>query len=281
MKKAIALFVSAAVVYGCGSGSDSSATSSSTSAPKATADRLSGDKPVASTTTPPESKSTDDKSQSDTRSVNANDSSKPAVNASNPVKADLPKELVHEGYEYEGLANRKPIDMELTVAGRGDVITGSQSITFDGMKDGKASYRVERTGGLSSLGSDTISVEKDGVYNLKSSVASLSNHAMDLPANPKPGMTWQFHVNSQQKDSQMDMATTCKVIGIQSVTTKGGKYDKALLVEQDSTGLLAGKNVRTVSRSWYVKGIGTVKADLTTHNADGSTQTLTIQETHH
>jgi|GEM_PF-1982858 len=287
MKKVLSLFVTAAILVGCGSKTDAGNASTVTSSagtsattPVATDEKSKADATLPDISSTAKPMDTGKKPEADAKVTKTSEPPK-LSSKSDAATPAVPKELMHEGYQYEGLSNNKPIDMELVVSGRSDIITGSQSVTFDGMKDGKAMYRVERTGGLSMLGSDTMAVEKDGIYNLKSSVASLSNHAMELPANPKPGMTWKFHVSSDKKDSQMDMATECKVVGIQSVKTKGGTYDKALLVEQDSTGLLAGKNVRTVSRSWYVKGIGTVKADLTTHNADGSTQTLTIQETHH
>ncbi len=215
-------------------------------------------------------------------SVNAGDSSaKPSEKAPTTVSnVSLPTELKHEGFEYDGLANAKPMDMEL-VTSQGTVISGSQTVTAKGVKDGKATYSIQRTGGLEILGSDEVSVEKDGVFTNSSSVAKLSSHAMELPAHPKPGMTWKFHVSADNPTSAMDMETTCKVIGIQSVTTKAGSYKDALLVQQDSVGTLQKQKVRTVSKSWYVKGIGTVKADLVTYKPDGTSEKLTIQETKH
>jgi len=208
--------------------------------------------------------------------------STPVVPASKTADSGVPPELKHVGYEYEGLANASSIDMELDISGQSSPITGSQQVTFKGIKDGKASYVVERTGGLEALGSENISLEKDGIYTTHSTVAKLSPHAMELPADPKPGMKWTMHTSADSKTAKMDMEITCKVIGTQSVTTKVGTYKDALLVEQDGVGTLQGKKVRTVSKNWYVKGLGNVKADLTTYDQDGKqAQTLTIQETKH
>ncbi|MDR3688852.1 MAG: hypothetical protein P4L46_05695 [Fimbriimonas sp.] len=193
----------------------------------------------------------------------------------------VPPELSHLGYEYDGLANTKPIDMQIDVKETGQILTGSQTVAFKGVKDGKATFDIERTGGLSALGSEVASVEKDGVFTLSSTIAKLSPHAMELPAAPKPGMTWHFHIFSDKTDSKIDMETTCKVVGFEPVTTKVGTYPDALLVSQTGKGTLQGQKVRTESKNWYVKGLGTVKAVLKTNLPNGKSETLTLQETKH
>ncbi len=277
MRKYAAILVIATFMVGCNSDSKSA----DNGTPTKSQPEVKKADPAVGSTEAPKPPTTPSTASSTDPATSANKDGDVAGVSGGVVTAVVPPELKHAGYEYEGLTNTKPVDMELVASGRPDVITGSQSVTLIGVKDGKATYKIERTGKLSILGSDEVSVEKDGVYTNSSSVAKLSAHAMELPASPKPGDKWNFHVTSDQKDSEMDMETTCKVVGIQKVKTKGGTYDNALLVEQTSKGKLRGKNVRTVSRSWYVKGIGTVKADLTTTNPDGKTESLTIQETHH
>jgi len=224
----------------------------------------------------------------DTKPLVTTDAPKPSQSSSEstptpaskpPSASELPASLKHEGYEYEGLANSKPMDMELVQGGANNVITGSQSITLKEVKNGVATYTVERTGGLSVLGSEIWSLESDGIYTTSSSLASLSPRAMELPASPKPGMTWHFHLKSDNPDNKMDVENNCKVIGFEPVTTKARSYEKALLVEQNGSGTLRNQKVRTVSRIWYVKGIGTVKAQVKDSLPDGKSQTLTIQET--
>jgi len=279
MKKyaAIASLVFVAAL-GCNSDSKDSVTAKAQDSPSVDTAQL------ATTATPANS---DTKPSAPTDATKPADATPPKDVAKAPDSApatapgELPALLKHDAYEYEGLANSKPIDMELVIDKGAKVITGSQSITFKGLKDGVATYNIDRTGGLSALGSEVASLEKDGVYTSSSSVATLSSHAMELPAHPKPGMTWHFHISSDKVDSSMDMETVCTVVGLKPVTTKVATYKDALLVEQDSKGTLRGEKVRTVSRNWYVKGIGTVKADLTTYMPNGKSQSLTIQETKH
>jgi hypothetical protein len=173
----------------------------------------------------------------------------------------------------------KPIDMELTVSDQGAIRTGSQSIKLKGIKDGKAVYTVDRTGQLAILGSEEWTISDKGVFTTKSSMMDVGADAMELPADPKPGMTWSVHTKSDQPTAKMDMQMSFKVIGKQSVTTKAGKFRDALVIEQDGKGTLQGQKVRTESKNWYVKGIGLVKATMTNHIEGGKTESLTIQET--
>ncbi len=169
--------------------------------------------------------------------------------------------------------------MELTISDQKAIRTGSQSIRFEGMKDGKAVYSVDRTGQLASLGTEEWTITDKGVFTTKSSMMDIGQDAMELPANPKPGMTWKVHTKSDQAAAKMDMEMTFKVVGIESVTTKAGKFKSALLIEQDGKGSLQGQKVRTESKNWYVKGIGLVKATMMNHVEGGKSESLTIQET--
>jgi hypothetical protein len=170
--------------------------------------------------------------------------------------------------------------MELTMSSSpGKIITGSQTITLKEIKGGKAVYNVDRSGGLADLGTEEWTVDKDGLYTTKSSMMELGDKAMELPAKPTPGMTWKVHTKVDRPEIKMDMSITFRIVGKQKVHTKGGEFDNALLVEQDGTGTLQEKKVRTVSQNWYVKGLGLVKANMKTIPSTGKPQTLEIQET--
>jgi len=191
----------------------------------------------------------------------------------------VPAALKHEGYQYSGVDHHGPIDMEETTSAQpGVVTTGSQTITFTGIKNGKAVYNVDHTGGLAVLGSEEWAISTEGVFTTKSSVANFGDKAMELPADPKPGMTWKVSMKASRADENMDTENTMKIIGKDNVTTKAGTFKDALVVEQIGVGTLQSKKVRTVSKSWYVKGIGLVKADMKI-TTDGKTQTVLIQET--
>jgi hypothetical protein len=170
--------------------------------------------------------------------------------------------------------------MELVMSSEpGKVTTGSQTITLKESKNGRSIYTVDRSGGLASLGTEEWTVNGKGVYTTKSSMMTLGDDAMELPAHPKPGMKWKFHTKSDQATAKMDMEISCTVVGKEDVKTKGGSFKDALVVEQDGTGTVQGKKVRTESKNWYVKGLGLVKATLKNHLPDGTDQTLSIQET--
>lgn len=206
---------------------------------------------------------------------------KPAASttsASSPPSS-VPPALKSEGYEYSGVARTTPLDMEETTSvSPSQVVTGSQTITCTEVKADKAVYTVDRSGGLANLGSETWTVTKDGVFS-KSSLVDVGDHAMELPASPKPGVTWKVHMKAERSDAQMDIDNVFKVVRKEKVTTKGGTFDDALLVEQIGTGTMQSKNVRTVSHSWYVKGLGLVKADMKVTYKDGTSQSVMVQET--
>lgn len=209
--------------------------------------------------------------------------SPPAV-SSTPPSASRPAKSFqlagNEGLEYSGVQHGKPIDMELVMSSEpGKVTTGSQTTTLKESKDGNSVYTVDRSGGLASLGTEEWTVNAKGVFTSKSSMMTLGDDAMELPAHPKPGMKWKFHTKSEQATAKMDMEITCQVVGNEDVKTKGGTFKNALVVEQDGTGTVQGKKVRTESKNWYVKGLGLVKATLKNHLPDGTDQTLSIQET--
>jgi len=203
-----------------------------------------------------------------------------ASNTPTTPPAPLTAALKTEGFEYSGVGSAKPMDMELTMSTKpGEVTTGSQTIALVDSKPDKAVYSVDRSGGLSILGTEEWTVDKDGVFTTKSSMMDVGDKAMELPAIPKPGMTWNVHTKVDRADVKMDMQVTFKIIGKQNIKTKVASYTDALLVEQDGAGTLQGKKVRTVSQNWYVKGLGLVKANMKTIPSEGKTESLTIQET--
>ena len=253
--------------------------SSTSSQPPATAEKTVNSKaPESSASTAPAG----NKPSVDTTTPSTTASATPpsTTPGSAPAVAVLPPEIKTEGYDYSGLANPKPVDMELIMSTQpGQVITGSETVTLKEVKGGQAVYNVDRTGGLAVLGTEEWTLDKDGVYTTKSSVMDLDAKAMELPAVPKPGMTWKVHTKADKSNMKMDMVITFKIIGKQSVTTKAGKHEDALMVEQDGVGTLQNQKVRTVSQNWYVKGLGLVKAAMKTITPDGKTESLSIQET--
>lgn len=196
--------------------------------------------------------------------------------AAKPSLDQIPAELKNEAFAYYGLANSKPMDMEIIDSNSpGAPRTGSQAITFKEMRDGKAIFDLERTGNLTVLGSQEVSLEKDGVWVTKSSLADIK-HEMEIPSDLTPGKTWTSELKLQA--GNVDLKNSFKIVGQEKVKTKVADRD-AILITSTSTGTMQGRKVRIESKTWYVRDIGGVKSVVKIVSADGKTQTMTIQET--
>ncbi len=198
--------------------------------------------------------------------------------ATRPSPEAVPQELKHLGYEYYGLGNNKTMDMEVSISEPAKVITGAQTTVLKEIKDGKPIYAIERTGGLTGLGEQTVRLEKDGIYLNSSSVATVGGKDVEMPSNPKMGDTWQNVTKVENGGTTMNVTSTVKVGGIEKVQTKAGSRE-GLLISASGSGTMQNEKVKMSSKTWYVKGVGAVKSVLTTTYPGGRVQTLTIQET--
>ncbi|CAN5525032.1 hypothetical protein BH11ARM2_BH11ARM2_01620 [soil metagenome] len=193
--------------------------------------------------------------------------------------ASIPAELKHEGYEYYGLGNDQPVDMEVRTTSDSGVRTGSQITRFKGMQDGKAVYSIERTGGLTDLlGQMDVTLEPDGIFVKSSSVAKVGDRDMEMPAKLSPGTTWEARTVVEQPGRELNVLVKFKVVGPENIKTPVGDRS-TLRVDSTGEGTLMGKKVRMDSQSWYVKGFGMVKSVLKYTGETGAPSTITIQET--
>lgn len=192
--------------------------------------------------------------------------------------SSIPAEFKHEGYEYYGLGNDQPIDMEVRLTGDSGVRTGSQITRFKSMDNGKAVYSIERTGGLTDLlGQMDVSLDPEGIFVKSSSVAKVGDRDVEMPASLAPGSTWEARTVVEQPGRELNVLVKFKVVGEENITTPVGKRT-ALRVDSVGDGTLQGKKVRMDSQSWYVKGFGMVKSILKYTGANSPASTITIQE---
>ncbi len=189
----------------------------------------------------------------------------PTVETPPAPAPELPTELKNAAYDYYGLATTSSINLEIEIAGRPGLATGTQVTRFKEMKDGKAVYAVERTGDVAAdLGAaEEVSLEKDGVYMLKSDVAKIGTHDLQLPADLAPGKTWSEHTEAEKDSQKLNLDNNLKVVGPQKVTTKLGDFD-ALLVTSSGKGTVGSQKVTINTKMWYAKGRGVVKMEMTT-----------------
>ncbi|MFZ4508438.1 MAG: hypothetical protein ACOYON_12160 [Fimbriimonas sp.] len=196
-----------------------------------------------------------------------------------PKVVDLPNDLKHDAFDYYGIGLSEPIDMEVTSNTQTAVVTGSQTTTLKEIKDGKAVFLVERTGGLSTLGTNELTLEKDGIYVKSSSIAKVGERELEMPAGLQPGKTWSTTTELSSDSRSMKVKSTFVVKAIEKVTTKKATYDNALLIVSTGKGTQDGSNVSITTKSWFVRGRGNVKAVIVRTPGTGKPETLTIQET--
>jgi hypothetical protein len=192
-------------------------------------------------------------------------------------RSAIPAELKHSAYEYFGLENDKPVDMQVVFSTDATVRTGTVSTTFTEMKDGQAVFDIERTGGLADIGTQKIALKKDGIYLVSSSASNIEAPQMELPADLSPGKSWKSTLKVDQPGRTMELNTTYTVKGVEKFTTKKGGR-QGLLVVATGNGTMNSDKITFNSREWYVKGVGGVKAILTTKTSKGASQTITIEE---
>jgi len=196
-----------------------------------------------------------------------------------PAIADLPANLKHKGFDYFGLANEKPMNMQVTATGRSEITTGTQTVQLMELRDGKATFQVTRTGRLEELlGTDTVSLEPDGVY-ITASSKNYHGHDKELPADPQPGTTWDYRLKMNNSTQNLDVYNKFKVEGIGKVTTKLGSYNNALHVVTTGDGTVQGTKVKIKADYWYVPGRGGVKYTMVVTPATGKPDTIVVQET--
>lgn len=193
--------------------------------------------------------------------------------------SELPEELKTDAFEYYGLGNTKPVDLERTEEGNPNVVTGSQRFWLKEVKDGKATFVVERTGGFASVGDSELSLESDGLYAMSSTIGKITPHQLELPAKLDVGTQWTSDTKLEQPNgNSLEQKATNKVVRAEKVKTKAGEYD-ALLVESSGPAKINGESVEMRTKAWFVKGLGAVKMEIVTTPKTGPKQTILIEAT--
>jgi hypothetical protein len=201
-----------------------------------------------------------------------------APSETKPVSRDqIPADLKTEAYEYFGLSNDKPVDMEYTATAQPGLHTGSVITTLTEVKDGKPIFTIERTGGLAGLGTQKVSLEKDGIYVIESDPPILDGPQLQMPSDLTPGKSWKNRIRFDQGGTKMDVEMTYTIKGVQKFQTKKGQRE-GLLVAATGSGTRNGSKLTMESREWHVKGLGPVKAELISKTADGKTEKVLIEE---
>ena len=186
----------------------------------------------------------------------------------------LPESLKNDAFEYYGLGNDKPVRLEIVENGLPNI--GTKTVRLEGIKGDKATYTLHQDGGLSGQGDITLSLEKDGIYTMKSSVGRLKAHSLEMPAKLEVGGGWKDH--TEMSDGKIVLDNDLKIVGKERVSTPGGTFDEALHVTSTGGGTMGGGPIDLATESWYVRGLGAVKQILRiTPKGKGAKRTVTVQ----
>lgn len=188
----------------------------------------------------------------------------------------VPAELKTEGYAYYGLEHGQPIEFEVLMPKSTTPETGTATTKLTAVKDGVATFITERTGPLESLGAEELVVKKDGIYNTKIGGQPVEPVQLVMPADVSVGKVWASKGKIKLQDGQtftQDMKF--KVAGQEKVKTKAGAFD-ALKITAQGEIKVGDKRSQSNITAWYVKGLGTVKMEITTSNPPGK---MTVEAT--
>lgn len=209
---------------------------------------------------------------------------------SKPIEApkakpeDVPASVKTDAWEYFGCSSDQTIDVELRVKGR-PTKTGGVSIKLDKVEGEKAIYTIERTGAIADdLGNETIEADATGIYTTANTTATVTPaRNLTLPSGLSDGKTWPSASKVVRNDGQeLEEKSTFKVVGVQDVTTKRGPQ-KALLVTSTGTATVSlgekKQQAKYETKSWYVKGRGPVKLEITLALPGQPVNTVIVEET--
>lgn len=199
-------------------------------------------------------------------------------NAGTVVNDGVPADLKKDAYDYYGLANDKPMDMEVVISGASSVLTGSQTNKKEKSDADGVVYNIERTGGLAQLGSAKVKLMNDGIYLDEVMGTKSTEKEVELPNDLTPGNTWTSHMAFKSNGSSMDVTSLCTVKGVVKFKTKVGDRE-GILVTSTGSGKMNGQDIKLESKNWYVKGLGGVKSELTTIvTKSGAKRSVMIEE---
>lgn len=201
-----------------------------------------------------------------------------------PTAADLPASLKTDAYSYFGLGYTQTMNVELRVKGQ-PTKTGGVTVKLMKVEGDTATYQMERTGGIAEdLGTDTILVDKTGVYVVGSTTGTITPPKnLQLPSVLTPNTKWPSKTKVSRSDGQeLEENSTYVVQGTKSITTQVGKYD-ALVVTSTGTALVktlnGQKKAKYETTSYYVKDRGMVKAVISMTLEGQQPNEVVIEET--
>lgn len=192
------------------------------------------------------------------------------------ARKPLPAALQHEGFRYSGLGAEKATRFAITRSDVPEPTVGEQSAEATSVGETIAMFSVRRTGGLAGFGTETLSVERDGVYLVSTSAGKIDKMIV-FPADFKVGAEWKTKATLETAAGQkMRLEGTYRVVRSEKVDTPTGKVD-ALLVTSEGSGDVDGKKLRVTGKTWYARDIGQIKMELETNMEGAAPQKMSVR----
>jgi len=250
------LFALALIIGGCSS-SPTSSSSPTTTSPPSTAPGTNKPATPDGTTTPPVVTKT------------------PPPSAEKPKLGAVTANLKHDGYEFYGLGNAKPLKLSLT---QGTIKkTGAQETSLEELKPDVAVFLQSWTGDLASNGTSKVRVTPDGVYGIEAQGQELKPAQLEMPAKLTPGFKWTSNT-PMTVNGETVKSTDSKIVGMKTITI-GGKPHEVLLILR-SCKVVSGKQTKTLeSTEYYERGIGPVKMDVKLSGGGDPPLSFTMEHT--
>ncbi|MGE0002372.1 MAG: hypothetical protein AB7F50_05945 [Fimbriimonadaceae bacterium] len=191
----------------------------------------------------------------------------------------VPEELKNDAYVYYGLGNTEEMTYEM-VQGKGMAPQeGTQTMrTKSGAKDGKMVFSTVRSGGMSGMGDEELSLEKGGLYLTFGSIISPTEPSLVLPSKLDVGTTWKTDttMTSNTANTTVKMKGTSKVEKSETIKVKAGTFDTLLIIQTAEADNNGAKGTMS-AKGWYAKDVGIVKMNLEYKQADGQIVTTTLE----
>lgn len=225
-------------------------------------------------------------SSSSTSTAEVNTSPKPPATAT-PTEAKtkppsstdsaIPAEVKTTGFEYYGLGNLTPLPMKGTMNGKAIKAVWVNVLT--GVDDGRATFQQGWKGDLADTGTSRVTADKTGVYATSVYGKELAEPQLEMPADPKPGRTWNFHASFTGPHQETFLESgTDRLVGERQIKA-GGKSYNALLTEETGTLTSGGNSMAITTRKWLVKGLGAVREEIHGKGGDGKPTDIVLEIT--
>lgn len=184
-----------------------------------------------------------------------------------PVSEPLPAELQSEGVAYMGVGQSQRLVYNLTQDGV-DKGEGTMEMRIVEVKDGMASVDINRTGSLESMGNESVSIRKNGIFTVSLGLGTIKEPELQVPADLAVGKKWTstFEIKAVT-GATTKMAQNSSAVKIESIIVKAGTFDAlrvdgtVVITQTDSNN--AKTETKGTTSSWYAKGIGLVKMEIT------------------